>query len=190
MATIFAIIVFVQNNLSFILQIQQGACFALSSLFQLLKMPKTSKFFGTFGVDGGRLIRWVGGLGITSKPKSWLELVAKMAGKLKASAALLVIALGVSVCVPRQPAEAPTPIEIATAAVNLTDEALVIAVETNPNADWLPSVIAVEKTMWAIRSKGDICDTLPALQLVASRTGCEKCLTLVAAAKESLSCPQ
>lgn len=92
MAIIFAIVVFIQQNLSAILQIQQATFFALSALFQLLKMPRTSKFFGTFGVDGGRLLRWIGNLGITTQPKSWLELILKLAAKFKLTAALFVIA--------------------------------------------------------------------------------------------------
>jgi len=189
MATIFTIITFIQLNQAAIVAIQQAVFFALSSLFQILKMPRTSKFFGTFAVDGGRLIRWVGGLGIASKPKSWLELVAKMASKLKANAALLLIAIGFVACVATKPAT-PTTVEIATAAVNLTDEALAVAIQADPTREWLPEIIAVERTMNAIRCRGDVCDTLPALQLVATTTQCEKCFELVAAAKDALSCPQ
>lgn len=94
MATIFAILLFVQTNLGVIIQLQQGLFFALSTLFQLIKMPRTSKFFGTWAVDGGRLIRWVTNPNRVAALKSIVALLPKA----KANLALLVIMLGISGC--------------------------------------------------------------------------------------------
>ena len=189
MSTFFAILIFIQNNAAILLQLQQGLCFALSSLFQLLKMPRTSKFFGTFGVDGGRLIRWAGGLGLTAKPKSWLEFALKIASKFKASAALLLVALSITACTDK-PVKVPTTIEVATAAVNLTDEAVSVAIVAYPKVDFGKAVDAIDASMTAIRKRGDICETLPELQLAASVVKCDKCFDLISVAKETLECPQ
>lgn len=190
MSTFFAILIFIQNNAAILLQLQQGLCFALSSLFQLLKMPRTSKFFGTFGVDGGRLIRWAGGLGLTAKPKSWFELALKPAGKFKASAELLLIMLSASGCFSGRPVKAPTTIEVANAAVNLTDDAVSAAIVAYPNVDFGKAVDAVDAALVAVKKRDQICDTLPALQLAASTVKCEKCFDLITIAKETLACPQ
>jgi hypothetical protein len=61
MATIFVILALIQTNLATIFYIQQTLFVALSAFFQLIKMPKTSKFFGTWAAfDAGRAIRWIG----------------------------------------------------------------------------------------------------------------------------------
>lgn len=189
MSTFFAILIFIQNNAAILLQIQQGLCFALSSLFQLLKMPRTSKFFGTFGVDGGRVIRWAGGLGLTAKPKSWLEFAAKLASKFKAGAVLLLVALSITACTDK-PTKVPTTIEVVTAAVNLTDEAVAAAIVAYPKVDFGKAVDAIDASMGAIRRREDICETLPALQLAASAVKCDRCFDLITIAKETLACPQ
>jgi hypothetical protein len=189
MSTFFENLLFIQNNAAAIVQIQQGLCFALSSLFQLLKCPKTSKFFGTFGVDGGRLIRWAGGLGLTAKPKSWLELALKAAGKFKASATLLLVALNVSACTDK-PVNAPTTIEVVTAAVNMTDGAVSTAITLAPDKNWSKEVDAIDAAMDALRKRDNVCDKLPQLQLAASVVKCDKCVELIGIAKETLSCPQ
>jgi len=176
MATLFSILVFIQTNQASILAIQQGLFSALSALFQLLKCPKTSKFFGTFAVDGGRIIRWIGGLNVTQK--------------FKANVALLFIALNLTACVATKPAEYPTPVEVATAAVNLTDDALSTAIYAEPKKNWLPSVMAIESARNTIKVRGDICDALPSVQLVSSAIKCDKCFALISTAKEALSCPQ
>lgn len=94
MATIFAILMFLQTNGATIIQVQQSVFFALSSLFQLMKMPKTSKFFGTWAVDGGRLIRWLTNPRRVAAFKSIVTLLPKA----KANLTLLVIMLGISGC--------------------------------------------------------------------------------------------
>lgn len=190
MSTFFAILIFIQNNAAILLQIQQGLCFALSSLFQMLKMPRTSKFFGTFGVDGGRLIRWAGGLGLTAKPKSWLEFAAKLASKFKASAALLLIMLSASGCFSSKPVKAPTTIEVANAAINLTDDAVSAAIVAYPNVDFGKAVDAVDAALLAMKKREGICEALPELQLAASTVKCDKCFDLISIAKETLACPQ
>jgi hypothetical protein len=189
MSTFFTILLFIQNNAAMIVQIQQGICFALSSLFQLLRCPKTSKFFGTFGVDGGRLIRWMGGLGLTAKPKSWLEFALKVASKFKASAALLLVALNVSAC-SGKPANAPTPVEVVYAAVNLTDTAIAEAIRLNPSRDWSKEVDAIDFAVDAARRRENVCHSLPPLQKAAVLVKCDKCVELITVAKETLSCPQ
>lgn len=61
MATLFVILSLIQANLGSIIFIQQSLFSALSAFFQLIKMPKTSKFFGTFSAfDAGRAVRWLG----------------------------------------------------------------------------------------------------------------------------------
>ena len=61
MATLFVILSLIQANLGTIIFIQQSLFSALSAFFQMIKMPKTSKFFGTFSAfDAGRAVRWLG----------------------------------------------------------------------------------------------------------------------------------
>ena len=91
-------------------------------------------------------------------------------------------------CAPR-PVEPPSRIEVATMAVNWTDEALALAIEASPQRDWEPAVRAVEAAAIAVRRREDVCEALPALQLVASTVRCEKCFDAIAAAKEALECP-
>jgi len=98
------------------------------------------------------------------------------------------IALLAAGCLPRR-VEAPTPIETATAAVNLTDRALALAIEADPSQGWEQTVRAVELAADAVRRRDKVCDTLPALQLVASRVKCEQCFRMIAAAKDVMQCP-
>lgn len=184
MATLFSILVFAQTNQASILAIQQGLFSALAAFFRLTKFTKTSKFFGTFAcVDGGRIVNWIGVL---------IKLInaSRLVNKAKANVALLFIALSLTACGSTKPAEYPTPVEIATAAVNLTDDALSAAIYTEPEKSWLPSVMAIEAARNTIKVRGDICDALPSVQLVSSAIKCDKCFALISTAKEALSCPQ
>lgn len=83
---------------------------------------------------------------------------------------------------------APTPLEAATMAVNFTDQALALAIESDPKRKWESSVATVVVAADAVRVTGDICETLPELQLVASAIKCEKCFSAIAVAKEALQC--
>jgi len=184
MATIFTILLFAQTNSAIIVQLQQGLFFALSALFQILKMPKTSKFFGTWAVDGGRLIRWV------TNPKRVTELksILSLFPKTKANLTLLFIAIGLSGCGEKLPAESPTATDIAISAVNLTDTTLAAAIEAKPELDWLPSVTAVETARDVLGARGNVCETLPDLSAVATAIKCTKCVELITVTQEALSC--
>jgi hypothetical protein len=184
MSTILTVLLFLQTNSSVILQLQQGAFFALSALFQVLKMPKTSKFFGTWAVDGGRVIRWA----VNPKRGTELKFILSLFAKPKANLSLLVIAFCLGGCGERLQAESPTATEVAISAVNLTDTALASAIEARPNSDWLPSVTAIEAARDVINARGDICWALPEVSAVALAIDCKKCVDLTRVAQKALSC--
>lgn len=101
----------------------------------------------------------------------------------------LLVCLVLTACTPT--AKAPTPIEAATAAINLTDEALAAAIEVAPAGDlpeWTRRVVLLEQAAAVVRVGGKACDVLPDVALVASLIKCAKCGALVRTASEVLSC--
>lgn len=101
----------------------------------------------------------------------------------------LLVCLALTACAPS--AKAPTPIEAATAAINVTDEALAAAIDVAPAGDlplWEGRVATLEKAAAVVRAGGKACDVLPDVAKLADQIHCVKCAALVATASEVLSC--
>jgi hypothetical protein len=92
------------------------------------------------------------------------------------------------------PAKAPTALDVATAAVVVTDEALAAAIAAYP-ADagtdmtpWDNRVAALKKAAEIVEAAGDLCPMLPLLGTIAKEIGCTQCAAPIALAKEQLKC--
>lgn len=89
------------------------------------------------------------------------------------------------------PAKTPAPLDVATAAINVTDEALAAAIETAPAgelAEWTRRVVLLEKAASVVRARGDVCEALPDVALVASLVHCVPCAKAVQTASEVYQC--
>jgi len=110
--------------------------------------------------------------------------------KVKATIPLLWLAIATS-CTQ---AKAPTALDVATAAVVITDEALSAAITAYPAdagtdmAPWESRVAALKKAAAIVESAGDLCPMLPLLGVIASEIGCTQCAAPIALAKEQLKC--
>ena len=105
----------------------------------------------------------------------------------------LLIALTFCGCVPR--AKAPTPIEAATAAVNLTDEAMAIAMNALPPQTPAQLVVWEDRVRWledaaaAVRTAKNSCSALARVITVADAIACKPCAAAVESARKGLACP-
>lgn len=87
---------------------------------------------------------------------------------------------------------APSTIEVATAAVNATDRALEIYIDTAPasvkSEEIAPLVAQLKSAAAVVRAKGDLCDAVALLEPVAERIDCAQCVTLVGTVKGEMEC--
>lgn len=89
------------------------------------------------------------------------------------------------------PAKSPTPLDVATAAINITDEALARAIDVAPAGElpeWTRRVVLLERAASVVRAGGDACEVLPDVALVSSLIHCRPCAVAVLNASEALRC--
>ena len=106
-------------------------------------------------------------------------------------ARLTILSLAMAVGCSRPPKQ-PTAIDLATAAVNLTDEALAFAIDASPPgnvAEWQRRVALLDSAKRAIESGNGLCTAKDDLALVASLVSCGKCLAVIEALEVELKCP-
>jgi len=106
----------------------------------------------------------------------------------------LALSLLVVSCVGKQkPVATPTVLDAATAAVNATDKALEVYIETAPatvkSDDIQPFVDKLKAAAAVVRSRGDLCDAVVLLEPLAEQLKCAQCVTLAATMKGELECP-
>jgi hypothetical protein len=93
-------------------------------------------------------------------------------------------------------AKAPTvdALNLASAAVVVTDAACAVAIAAQPaDADMSKFAVYVawlESATAAIEDGGDICGRLPMLQIIADSVKCTTCATAVETAERALGCPR
>jgi len=92
------------------------------------------------------------------------------------------------------PAKAPTALDVATAAVVVTDEALAAAInadwgDAGPSGEtWKARVEVLKKAAAIVESAKDMCPAIPLLATLATEIGCKQCAAPIAMAKEQLKC--
>lgn len=102
-----------------------------------------------------------------------------------------ILALSMVVGCSPSPAKQPTAVDLATAAVNLTDEALAFAIEASPPGnlpEWERRVALVRHAAQAVEQGKDLCQAKDDLALVAALVSCGKCLTVIEALEGQLQC--
>jgi hypothetical protein len=104
---------------------------------------------------------------------------------------VLALAIILASCTPK--AKAPSPADLATAAIVLTDNALAVAIAVQPagfdRQPWEDRVAIVEAAADAVGRSAQLCPYVKPLQAVASDILCAKCSMAVTALKEALKCP-
>lgn len=90
------------------------------------------------------------------------------------------------------PAREPKPLDIATAAVVVTDQALAVAITADPNAGsdpkWQYLVDRVKNAAEVVKAAGQFCDIADDLTVVSNLVRCKDCASVITAAKEAAKC--
>lgn len=106
-------------------------------------------------------------------------------------ARLTLIALAMAAGCSRPPKQ-PSAVDLATAAVNLTDEALAFAIDASPPgnvAEWRRRVALLDSAKRAVEAGKGLCTAKDDLSLIASLVSCGKCLAVIEALESELKCP-
>lgn len=121
-------------------------------------------------------------------------IIRRALDRIRARFALLILAFGPLACSAAPAAKAPTVLEAATVAINLTDEALAAAIDADTDTSvghsnaWLGRVVILEAAARAVRTGEDACTVLPTVGSLAAEIKCKPCAKAVDVATRALGC--